>query len=654
MNRNRSLKNRVTKSLTLECLERRETPAQFGLPWADAMHLSMSFAPDGTKAADVSSNLQTTLDTQMGRDAWKTAILKAAQIWSQAAGVNIGVTNDSGIAFGAAGEVQGDSRMGDIRVGGFKLSPEVLAISSPPSNGLSGTIAGDVFINTQAKFTPNGLLAAALHEIGHTLGVPNSTNPRSVMYTQLHNNTTLAAEDIQAIRALYGVRGADLNEDDKGNGTFKEATRMKFPSDTSYDGAAPLVQFGDITTAADVDIFYLRKLSGYSGPVTFKLKTEGISLLQPKLTIYDEAGRVVRQLTSTKVGGDTLQFTLPRFTATHYLRIESIAGSDFRVGRYALSASFDNRLKPTTISLDAVMKGPYDSLDPDQVDELFHGVSEFEYEDDLHTDDTAALAVNLRPSDNQPFSQKLSVEGTITDATDIDFYRLRAPSASTNSPWVLTLTLSKSAANGVIPDIQVLNGSQVPMNVQVISRTADTLTIQATGIAPNASIYVRASGAIGGNYVLSASFGRVATNLQTFGSGELTSAISVANYKLYAGQSQVFGLTLSSQGGPVELKIKNSAGAVVFTLLTPANGVWSGVTPILPPGEYTATIRSVTPSVRTRYTLKGDGLTDPIGPVINSATLKPQYQAPQDPTQFLYPNGTLTKQSAIWILMRTA
>ena len=60
-----------------------------------------------------------------------------------------------------------------------------------------------VFYAPQAPGTPS-LLATAIHETGHALGLLHSTNPASVMYPFATNNETLSPEDVGAIRALYG------------------------------------------------------------------------------------------------------------------------------------------------------------------------------------------------------------------------------------------------------------------------------------------------------------------------------------------------------------------------------------------------------------------------------------------------------------------
>jgi hypothetical protein len=115
---------RTAHPLSLTRLEDRHTPAQFGTPWADPAHLTLSFAPDGTAAVGgATSGLFAALDAQMARADWQGAILRAAQTWAEAAGVNVGLTADGGQAFGATGPAQGDPRFGDLRIGGLPTRP---------------------------------------------------------------------------------------------------------------------------------------------------------------------------------------------------------------------------------------------------------------------------------------------------------------------------------------------------------------------------------------------------------------------------------------------------------------------------------------------------------------------------------------------------
>ena len=67
--------------LRCEELECRATPAQFGVPWTDSAHLTVSFVPDGTTIAGETSKLSSSLDAQLPRGVWQEAILKAIQTW---------------------------------------------------------------------------------------------------------------------------------------------------------------------------------------------------------------------------------------------------------------------------------------------------------------------------------------------------------------------------------------------------------------------------------------------------------------------------------------------------------------------------------------------------------------------------------------------
>ncbi len=270
-------RSRKTKTrLSVESLESRRLQAQFGIPWSDSTHLTMSYAPDGTTAYGEPSALFAALDAQMPRAVWQGAIQRAVSTWSNVSNVNVGVVADGGQSFGVDGPVQGDRRFGDIRIGGFPMDPTSLAVSVPPSAALNGTFSGDIFINTRESFTEEKLYAVALHEVGHALGIPHSTNPRSVMFPQLNLNTVLTGTDVASVRSLYGIRSIDLNEESKNNDSIKNATRIKYSQDSSgYDGSTPLVAYGDLGRATDKDFFELKGFVGYTGAISIRVQTQG-------------------------------------------------------------------------------------------------------------------------------------------------------------------------------------------------------------------------------------------------------------------------------------------------------------------------------------------------------------------------------------------
>ena len=62
------------------------------------------------------------------------------------------------------------------------MSPDVMAITAPPDPFISGTLSGDMILNSSANLNPSDLFDVALHEAGLALGLTESTDPASVMY----------------------------------------------------------------------------------------------------------------------------------------------------------------------------------------------------------------------------------------------------------------------------------------------------------------------------------------------------------------------------------------------------------------------------------------------------------------------------------------
>lgn len=634
-------------ALRFELLEDRATPAQFGVPWTDPLHLTLSFAPDGTTAAGQPSRLTASLGAQMPRAEWQGAILRAAQAWAEVANVNVGLVADGGQPFGAVGDTQRDARFGDIRVGGLPMTPDSLAVSTPPAAFVSGTLAGDLFVNTSARFTPQSLYAVALHEVGHALGLPHSTDPRSVMFSHLNANTVLTAGDVTALRELYGPRLADANEGDKGNGTIKTATRLKYSAvSAGFDGSTPVVGYGDLTTRTDADVFEWRQFPGYTGPVTFRIQSAGISLLAPSVTVTDRNGRVLATATSASTTGDTLTITLPQtvLDERYYIRVTAAPGTTRPIGRFAVAGTFDALQKPTAISLDAVMRGPYQSVKPEEQFKLFTDPNAVFFDDDLHTNDTAAFAVSLRPGPGNPSERHLQTTASLTDAADADWYRVSAPDSPTRQPWVLTATVRAVSPNGVAPRVELFDGNLVRVPAEVLVSGNGTFTVQAAGAVPGRAYYLKVFSSMAtGNYAADVTFGTAAADLRALAAGTLATPASTANFKLYVGQTQLLSTTLTATGaGGLRMEIENSGGVVVHSVLVGANDTASAVSALLAPGEYTVRFTAVGATGPVSFTVRGAVITDPIGAQPANSALAPQYQTPSDPTTYTYPDGTVT------------
>ncbi|MFO0809773.1 MAG: matrixin family metalloprotease [Gemmataceae bacterium] len=525
-----------------------------------------------------------------------------------------------------------------------------LAEAIPPDPSLAGTLAGDIFINSSAKFTSETLFGVALHEIGHALGLASSTDPSSVMFDTFNHNLTLSASDIVSIRSLYGARAADAHEGQTGNGSISASTRIKYSS--SFDGSTPLVIFGDITTASDVDVYYLPVPDTYSGPMTLRLQTTGVSLLAPRLTITDAQGAVLASTAGSNTEGEVLSLSVPQVTADgkYYIRVEAAANATFKVGTYGLAATFDRLLQPSELALDSVLRGAYDSLSPQDIVALFKNPSGSTFNDDLNGDNTQGTASLLSTLPGFAANTRFRTTASISTPTDVDFYHVKAPSTQSNAPVVLTAMVRAVAPNGAVQRIELFDSHQTRISSTILANGNGTLTVQAAGLPANTDYYVRVGGGQVGNYQLDIVFGSKAAEVTTFSQGTVPVGRQLST-ALYVGQTQVFGFTLSAVGSVgtyVRLAIIDAIGHEVYSLTGSAGDTVSGATGFLAPGEYRLQVVSLGARSPASFVIRGTVFTDPIGPQRQESATAPLFRDPKTPGAYLYPDGTQSMEAFLW------
>lgn len=164
--------------------------------------ITFSVAPDGTDWNGVPS----TLNAAMAGDGVNLAagITRALNLWAAAGKLQFSPVADDGEPRGASGPSQGDSRFGDIRIGGYDFgNPSILGTTYYPTQGT--TLAGDVTLNTGADWTHVDLASALAHEFGHSLGLAHASDPGEVMYPSYTGYVSALGDgDVAGIRALYG------------------------------------------------------------------------------------------------------------------------------------------------------------------------------------------------------------------------------------------------------------------------------------------------------------------------------------------------------------------------------------------------------------------------------------------------------------------
>ena len=658
MSRQIARKQRLVR-LSLESLEDRAVPATFGVPWDDPSHLSLSFAPDGTTIAGHTSTLFKTMNAQMPTVQWQREILRAFQTWAVNANLNIALVPDNGDSFGIAGKSQHDPRFGDIRVGAQLMGPEVLSVSVPNDPGISSTMTGDVLVNSSDKFGAKSLdtFAVLLHEAGHVFGIDDGTDPKSPMYPRYLGNSKLTSADIATLQSLYGSRALDPHEGSNGNNSIATATTIQAPG--SYIGATPLVSYGDISSTKDVDVYSFRVPSGYKGSATIRVQSAGVSLLAPHLTLLDAQGHVLADSQAASGLGDVVTVSLAAVNpnATYYIKVQGATSDVFGIGSFGVAVNFNATSKTTTSAIDAVLRGPYQTLSPNDINSLFLGTANPLFNNTHGSDDLPGTATVLSSLPGYSKNSHYEGIGSIASPTDVNYYRIQTANAPVGGkPLVLTVITRSMNVNGTAPRVTVLNRDGFTVPAEVIANGNGMFTVQAVGVKPGGWYLIRvgpaaASGSMAmGNYSLSAQFGIAAANFATFASDTLASPAALQSDNFYVGESQLMHMALTADsrstpappGAAVQMTVLDSKGTVVYALTANAGDTVTGPDLFVRPGAYSIRFVAIGAAGPLTYRLIGESISDPIGPVLTDPTLTPVYTAPGMPGWFLYPAGPPT------------
>ncbi len=618
----------------LERLEDRSLPTAFGVPWADPGHLTLSFTPDGTPTP---RGPATTADTLGDAAGWQREVLRAFQTWAAVTNVNIGLVGDGGQALGTPGAVQGDARFGDVRIAAGLL-PDGVVASALPFSWTGSTYGGDVLFNSAERFGVGNradafdLYSVALHEAAHALGLAHSHDGASAVHEGYsYHPGGLSADDIADIQALYGVRTPDAFDAAGGNNTTARASAMKA---TGLVGR--LVADADLTTTGDVDFYKFTTLPTLGlTSVAVRFQASGLSLVTPRVTVYDAAGRVVASGVSTDpLNNDlTLRFRNGLLGGTYYAKVEGATDDVFGIGAY--------RLTVDTINLDMIPLPVVSALlDPVLVD--------------LGLNDTLSTATDLSALLAPPTDARFDAtyRGVIESRFDTDTYKLRAPAGT--GPVSLNVLVWGTDRSPLNPRVRVYDAAGAPVAYRVLANDAGVFSVVVDAATPGATYYVavaaRTPGAANstGEYFLGADFNHFEQVTPTTLAADTVAAGTTRTEALAVTQGRVFqfGLSADALGGAagvVTMTVLDAAGKVVFALEATAGQPLVTTVRYLEPGTYTVRYTTRGTTTRLGYGLYLLELSDDVGPMPTTTTTRPpgapapSYPPPPGDSPVMYP-----------------
>jgi hypothetical protein len=304
--------------------------------------------PDGTNVGGVASALYQTLNANYPTATWQQQLKVAASLWENVTNVNMSLVSDGGQAVGSSGYQQDDPRFGDIRIGAVPLSSGTLAVTfiPPPING--GTNAGDILLNSNVNWQINSnydLMTVVAHEMGHALGLGESTVSQAVMYGTYNGiKQALYSDDICGIQSIYGTRSFDqFNTGGTRNNTVSTATNINSFIASNAQLAIPSL---DITTAGDTEWYFVSVPANTTGTMTVTVQSSNLSSLSPKLLVYNSALCLIGQASAANSMGATIGVTTSVCAGQGYYFKVMAAGGPGPIGGYGLLANFGSQSQP--------------------------------------------------------------------------------------------------------------------------------------------------------------------------------------------------------------------------------------------------------------------------------------------------------------------
>lgn len=647
--------------------------------------LTLSFAEDGTLISRFESQLFTAFADILTREEIESLVLEAFQKWAQHSAINIGLvqefddvgnpiqTGAPGLPFGTGGLSQGDNRFGDIRIGAVPMAPDVFAVAVPNSDFVSGTWSGDLLFNSDAQFTDaNQFFAVALHEAGHVLGLGHSPNETSVMHpTAL--NTEFNEMDLLELKSLYGER-VFLDENDEPDGgedndVFGEAE--EFENEEDINGEVPLMVFGDIENENDVDFFKFEPLQ--SGVVNFRVISQGVSLLQPRITAFrlsngtEQLIFLSEEISTEQRGSDISVDIVVDTDEVYYVKIEAAGNHLTNFGTYGLVATVSENVMYGEELIEPALRRNYGDLDQEDLQELFLTDLMSPIVDDMNTNDSFSTATPLMPPLNIALHSSYREQASLSNANDIDFYSLIAEGE------VMSVRMTALQEQGLIANARVYDAQQNELAGFTKVNGNGELLIEFPNLVPGDLYFLSVSadvptGTFGtGNYDLNVAFAAEERILDSLLVGNVNRQLRNREHTLYVARTQLFHFLFSGTNSfydvnsTIWMSIYDEDGNLRFRVATRPNESRSARSIILTPGNYSVaidftsrfdnflTMRFNGRSQQITYLIEGIGVSEPTGPEVIDPADDPFAPCDKSSSDFCYPNNNFSPDPFIFV-----
>jgi len=617
----------------VEALESRQLLAASAPGWENVGRLSVSFAPDGTAVAGQSSSTFSKLSALGSAAAWQQTILDAFQTWAAQSRINVGLVAATGAAAGVAGDLQQDARFGDIRILSVGLSNDAAALSVMKNETVAGTWFGDLVINANYSIPSlDALYNLALHEAGHIFGMATSADPASPMYSTLQTSgrKSLTSDDVSALVLINGTRTADQYDAVAANETLSTATSLTTTGDAGWNGGeAPIIAWAELQSSSDVDWFRINAASGYSGTVSFRLQTTGLSQLRGRIQVYNSAGQLLGNATADGSNSD-LRVAVSGTTGseTFYVRVSAVNSSIVGEGSYAVVATCDAKVKASTSFIRSVVATNGQDLDAVALSKLMRDGEN--YNESKAPDSESGK--NVVPVSGLIDTSKYFSLGNIATATDIDLFKFRVAADGQR----LTATVRSIDANGLLPSLALVDKQGNEYSVTVLANGLGQYTIQSGGLQSNKSYYLKVDGLTDtgpyavGRYKVTMRLGTDIVSHNDYATGTLTTSASSQFLKFELQSAQMFQWAVQVDPGSaagqatVEVALFDAAGNIKYRLVGLPGQIRSADALLLGKGTYYVRI-ALTPIgtgniVPITYKLRGSMISDPISVVGSDPT----------------------------------